>query len=323
MTLVTIVVPAYNAEATLAETLDSLLSQTFPEFEILVIDDGSSDGTAALAQSYDDPRIRVIRQKNRGLAGARNRGIAEAIGRYIGFCDADDLWRPGKLAAHIAHLRSNKLVGASFSGSELIDETGTSLRLYQRPRLRDISAAHVFRRNPFGNGSTPVFRRAALDEIASYNDGLGRMVWFDESFRQSEDIECWMRFMLTTNWMVEGVPGALTLYRVASGGLSAATGKQYVAWDRLVEKLTPLSPEFFARHTPAARAYQLRYLARRAISARDSALALSLLGQSFAASRRPLWEEPLKSAVTWGAALALRLTRARGGAQTKGRRDPA
>lgn len=323
MTLVTLVVPAFNAEATLSETLDSLLRQTFSEFELLVVDDGSTDGTAALVERYDDPRIRLIQQENRGLAGARNRGIAEGIGRYIGFCDADDLWRPGKLAAHVAHLRSDKTLGVSFSGSEFIDAQGVSLNLYQRPRLRDISATHVFCRNPFGNGSTPVFRRAALDEIASFNTALGRMVWFDESFRQSEDIECWLRFMLSTNWTVEGVPGALTLYRVAPGGLSAATQKQFASWERMVEKLTPLSPEFFARHSPAARAYQLRYLARRAVSSGDGRQALALLRQSLATSGRPLWEEPLKSAVTWGAALALRCGAGRSVLAAKGRRESA
>ncbi|WP_236638622.1 glycosyltransferase family 2 protein [Mangrovicoccus ximenensis] len=160
-----IVVPAYNAAATLRETLESLLAQTHPDFEIVVVDDGSTDCSAAIARSFGDRRIRLVQQRNRGLAGARNSGIAAARGRYVGFCDADDLWRPGKLAAHAAHLAANPQVGLSFSGSELIDGAGRTLRVAQKPRLTGITAAHVYRRNPVGNGSAPVMRREALDDI--------------------------------------------------------------------------------------------------------------------------------------------------------------
>ncbi|WP_138466177.1 glycosyltransferase family 2 protein [Poseidonocella sp. HB161398] len=308
MPIASIVVPAYNAAATLPETLSSLLAQTFSDYEIVVVDDGSTDRTAAIARAFGDRRIRLVQQPNRGLAGARNSGIAAARGRYIGFCDADDLWRPGKLAAHVRHLETRPEVGLSFSGSALIDETGTRLRSAQRPRLAGITAAHVFLRNPVGNGSAPVLRREALDAIAFRPaDETLRDWWFDESFRQSEDIECWLRLALTTDWEIEGVPGLLTCYRIAGGGLSAATGRQFDAWERMVAKLEPAAPDFFARRAPAARAYQLRYLARRAVSAGDATQARALLARSFAASLRPLAEEPVKTAVTAAAALFLSL----------------
>ena len=116
MSYASIVVPAFNAAATLPETLNALSAQSFGDFEIIVVDDGSSDRTVAVARSLGDRRIRVVQQPNRGLAGARNSGIAQARGEYIGFCDADDLWRPTKLAEHVAHLNSNPVVGLSFSG---------------------------------------------------------------------------------------------------------------------------------------------------------------------------------------------------------------
>ncbi|WP_010140161.1 glycosyltransferase family 2 protein [Oceanicola sp. S124] len=303
---VSIVVPSYNVEATLEETLTALLAQTFQDLEVLVIDDGSSDRTAEIARSVPDRRLRLIRQKNRGLAGARNTGIFHARGTFIGFCDADDLWRPEKLAAHVHHLDSAPAVGISFSGSELIDTDSEPTGLSQQPRLTGITAAHVFKRNPIGNGSSPVIRRAALDAIAFRPEGeTARDWWFDESFRQSEDIECWLRLALTTDWEIEGVPGLLTRYRVAPGGLSAGIDLQFAFWERMVEKLTPIAPEFFAREAPAARAYQLRYLARRAISAGNAPEAVARARASLAASLRPLVEEPAKTVTTLTATAVL------------------
>ena len=307
-----IVVPAWNGTATLPETLDSLRAQRINSFEIVVVDDGSTDGTAAMVRGRRDRRIRLVHQANRGLAGARNTGIAEARGAYIGFCDADDLWHPGKLAAHVAHLDARPFVGLSFSGSALIDPSGAVLRTAQRPRLTGIDAAHVFRRNPVGNGSTAVMRRATLGTLAWTPEAERERPWvFDESFRRSEDIECWLRLALTTSWRIEGVPGLLTAYRVAPGGLSADTDAHLAGWTAMVDKLRPLAPGFFAAHEPAARAYQLRYLARRAVASGDGARAWRLTRAALASSVEPLREEPAKTLVTLAAALALRARPAR------------
>ncbi|WP_460272158.1 glycosyltransferase family 2 protein [Celeribacter sp. ULVN23_4] len=307
MPYASIVVPAYNATATLAETLASLSAQTFRDVEIVVVDDGSTDQTAQMARLHAecDPRIRLVRQINRGLAGARNSGIAAATGEVIGFCDADDLWRPEKLALHVVHLKAAPEVGISYSGSALIDETSRLLGHAQRPRLRDVRASHVFKRNPVGNGSAPVIRRAALAAISWRPLTETHRDWvFDETFRQSEDIECWLRMALTTDWLIEGVPGLLTEYRVNGAGLSANVTAQLNSWERMVTKLRPVAPEFFARHEPAARAYQLRYLARRAISSGDGDTARELVRRAFEHSRRPIFEEPVRSLTTWGAAHA-------------------
>lgn len=303
-----IIVPAYNAQATLAATLRSLLAQSFADLEIIVVDDGSRDGTAACATALDDPRIRLIRQANRGLAGARNSGIHAARGDYIGFCDADDLWRADKLAAHVRHLDACPTVGLSYSGSALIDAAGLPLGMAQSPRLGPVSPVHVFLRNPVGNGSAAVMRRAALQSIAWRPAAEPARDWyFDETFRQSEDIECWLRLALTTDWQIAGIPGALTQYRINPAGLSAAADRQLESWERMVAKLAPLAPAFFAAHTGKARAYQLRYLARRAVSSRDGDMALRLALRGLRASRHPLWHEPVKSLTTLGAAIGLKV----------------
>ena len=307
MELVSIVVPAFNVAATLRETLQSLVAQTYRNTEIIVVDDGSSDETVAVASSFeDDGRVRIIRQPNRGLAGARNTGIAAAQGVFIAFCDADDLWEPEKLSCHIAHLHARPCVGVSYAGSALIDARGRLMRQAQRPRLRNIKARHILKRNPVGNGSAPVIRKAVFDEIAYRPQHERIRDWFfDETFRQSEDLECWLRISLTTRWQFEGIPGLLTKYRISAGGLSAATHKQFASWERLVAKLRPLRPALFDRHAALARAYQYRYLCRRAISDLDADTAAHWAGEWFATSRWTFIEEPRKSLTTWAAVKAL------------------
>jgi glycosyltransferase involved in cell wall biosynthesis len=307
MTLASIIIPAFNVENTICETLNALLVQTYINFEIIIVDDGSTDDTPRLTDKFAcDSRVRVVRQANRGLAGARNTGIAASRGNIIGFCDADDIWEPEKLAVHMAHLNANPSVGISYSGSSLINDAGDLMGQAQRPRLHDVDVSLIFKRNPIGNGSAVVLRRAVLDSIAwRPRHEHARDWYFDETFRQSEDIECWLRIALTTEWRFEGVEGLLTRYRINAGGLSAATDRQLAAWERMVVKLTPLNPAFFVVNTSDARAYQLRYLNRRAVSDLDASRAFALSRAWMAESRAPLIEEPAKSLVTLAATAVL------------------
>jgi len=114
MDLVTIVTPAYNAAAYLPATIQSILSQSYPHWELLIIDDCSTDATVKVATTFlGDKRIRLLRQSsNQGAISARNRGISEARGRYVAFLDSDDLWRPSKLATQIDAM---KRYGAALS----------------------------------------------------------------------------------------------------------------------------------------------------------------------------------------------------------------
>lgn len=125
--LISVIVPVYNGERFLAETLRSALLQTYPHFEIIVVDDGSRDGTGAITAELarKDARLRAVRQENAGVAAARNRGIAEARGSLVAPLDADDLWRPEKLAKQVAAFaRGGPSVGLVYCWSERIDEDG-------------------------------------------------------------------------------------------------------------------------------------------------------------------------------------------------------
>ena len=307
MPRVSIVVSAYNTLKTLPETIDSLLQQTYADFEVVVVDDGSTDRTAEWVLSHSDTRLRLVRQINRGLAGARNGGIAATDSEYVGFCDGDDLWEPEKLAKHVAFLDANRDVGLTYSGSMLIDESGMPIGLVQKPKTDDITPRDVLLRNPVGNGSSPVIRRACLDDIVFRPSGETRDQWFDETFRQSEDIECWVRIALTTSWRIAGTDEPLMRYRILSSGLSANLMKQFSSWTRVAKRVQELSPEFAEANLSAARAYQLRYLARRAVTLGCGKTACILMWKSIISSRHPLFREPVKTLTTVGAATTLAL----------------
>ncbi len=304
---ISIIMPVYNVQRYVAAAIESVLAQTFGDFELVIVDDGGSDRSVEICASYADPRIRIISQRNRGLAGARNSGISAARGEYIALLDADDSWSPEKLALHKIHLDNNPYVGVSYCGSRFMDAEGTLLRQAQRPKLENITARDILTRNPIGNGSAPVIRKSALATIAFEHPGeRGRECFFDEGFRQSEDIELWIRMALTGGFRFEGIDGLLTHYRIVSGGLSANIAAQYDSWNRVLVKTMAHAPEFVARYGDEARAFQLRYLARRAVQMGDGAFALILLKEAFAVSFKPLVREPVKSAFTFVAAAAAR-----------------
>ncbi|MDJ0533055.1 MAG: glycosyltransferase [Xenococcaceae cyanobacterium MO_207.B15] len=308
MKLVSVIVPVYNVENYISQTINSILNQTYPHFELLIIDDESPDSSVEICQQFIDSRIKIISQKNRGLAGARNTGIRHAKGDYLAFLDSDDLWLPEKLAQHVQHLESSPQVGVSFSRSEFIDGQGKSLGVYQMPKLQDITPSHLLCRNPIGNGSAPVIRRQVFEAIC-FQDNLHGQIenfYFDENFRQSEDIECWLRIAAETPWKIEGIGEALTLYRVNGEGLSANILKQFDSWEQMINKHRDRFPQLLAEWENPARAYQLRYLARRAVRLKNGKMAVQLTHQALATHWQILLSEPNRTLQTLFAAYLLK-----------------
>jgi glycosyltransferase involved in cell wall biosynthesis len=307
MPRVSVVMPVYNVERYVATAIRSVLAQSLTDFEIIVVDDGGGDDSVAICRAFDDPRIRIVSQANRGLAGARNTGIQAATGDYVALLDADDAWLPEKLVLHVANLDAQPDVGVSYDGSILIDEAGKPLGINQEPLYGAVGAAEVFTGRVVKNGSVPVFRRAVLDDIAHVAPDGQRIWYFDESLRRSEDVECWTRIALTTHWRFAGVGRNLTLYRINAGGLSADVVRQLESWEQVCAKVAGYAPDFIARHGAEARARELRYLARRAVTSSDRRVALGLMTRALRLCPSLMWAEPAKTMTTAAAALLQRL----------------
>jgi glycosyltransferase involved in cell wall biosynthesis len=306
---VSVVVPAYNVEKYLRVCLDSILAQSLTDFEVIVVNDGSTDQTQAICESYCDPRIRLINQQNRGLAAARNTGIRHARAKLVAFLDSDDFWHSDKLFMHVTHLNANPHIGVSYSGSTFVDDDGKEMGIAQKPKLTNIDARDLFCRNPIGNGSAPVIRKTVLDQVAFRgNDAsLLKRDYFDENLRQSEDVELWVRIALSTSWQFEGLKECLTYYRVNNGGLSANLYKQFAAWQVSVQKHQKINHRFVSRWGGLAAAYQYRYLSRRAVQLRDGKAALGLLFKSLKKDKRVLLEEKGRTLLTFASAFCLLL----------------
>ncbi len=185
---VSVVIPAYNAAAFIARTLDSVRAQTFTDYEVIVVDDGSTDGTSDVASDYfaeHHMRGRVVRQLNRGMAAARNAGMREAGGRYVALLDADDLWFPEKLAAVMAEFDQYPDADLICHDEQIIRD-GRVLRVARR-RLPSgvLYDALLFRGNLLSPSATTLRRDRAL-EIGGFDER--------PEYLTVEDYDFWMRF---------------------------------------------------------------------------------------------------------------------------------
>jgi glycosyltransferase involved in cell wall biosynthesis len=184
--LVTVVTPAYNVAKYVGETVDSVLRQTFRDFEYLVVDDGSVDNSVDVVKAHvgDDPRFRLVAGEHRGLSAARNAGIREAKGEYIAFLDGDDRWHPRFLARQLQLIQSLPPdVGVVFCRSRLVLENGTLVFFqWQRVGRYDFDDFLV-NNNPARNGSSLLIRKSCFADVGG----------FGEDLRYVEDLDMWLR----------------------------------------------------------------------------------------------------------------------------------
>jgi glycosyltransferase involved in cell wall biosynthesis len=183
MPKVTVVIPAYNAMRYLPETMETALAQTFIDFEVLVVNDGSTDHTAEWVSQVTDPRVRIVSQENKGLAGARNTGIAHAKGEYIAYLDADDLWEPTKLEKQVRCLDENPEVGLVYTWTALADQDGKSTGRVISSHAEGNVWQELIEFNMVCCGSTPLIRRSCFDVV-----GL-----FSPDVSPSDDWDMWLR----------------------------------------------------------------------------------------------------------------------------------
>ncbi len=300
MKKISVIIPVYNVEKYIAATINSVLSQTYTSFEVIIIDDASPDNSIEICQQFTDPRIKIIRQQNRGLAGARNTGIRHAQGDYFAFLDADDIWLPEKLEKHVQHLDNSPKVGISFSRSAFIDEAGNHLNRYQMPKLQDIQPSDFLYCNQIGNGSSGVFRKEVFEDISFTNNycGESEICYFDTNFIHLEDIECFIRIAIQTSWEIEGISEILTLYRVTPKSLSTNFFKIIDYWEKFDEKIKLYAPELIDEWKYLAMGYRLRDLAREAVCRKAGFAAVKLINRALIFNWRIILLEPITTIST-------------------------
>lgn len=209
MSTISVVVPAYNSQSTILETIDSVLEQTFTDFELIVINDGSTDRTLKLLETVQDKRLKIYSYPNGGLPAARNRGIVRATGEFISFIDADDLWTPDKLELQLQALQTNPQAGVAYSWTICMGNNGKSFH----PGVSESFQGNVYPNLLVGNfiasGSNVLIRKQAIESVG----------YFDESLKSCEDWDYWLRLAPKCEFAV--VPKPQIIYRLSSGAMSS------------------------------------------------------------------------------------------------------
>ena len=214
MPTVTVVIPAYNAERYLGETLDSVLAQTYRDFEVVVVDDGSTDRTREIVASYGEP-VRCIAQANAGPSAARNHGVREARGEFVAFVDSDDLWLPGKLAEQMPLFDAEGRVGLVYCKGERMDPDGNPIPTTVARKPTGRVFVDFVRRNHCPTSGV-VVRRECFERCGYFPE---HMVW-------AEDWHLWLR--IARHYEFEASQRQLVRHRIHGSALSAQVENTYL-----------------------------------------------------------------------------------------------
>lgn len=203
-----VIVPTYNHAQFLGEAVQSVLDQTYQDYEIIIVDDGSTDNTREVLERFCDPRIRYVYQENRGLGAARNTGIRGARGALVALLDADDVWKPDFLhrAANVLH--TNLGIGAAYAGFRYMNAEGRPLSQTVCRVVPSDQFRQALLRGNWLCPSAVVVRKSVFGEI-----GL-----FDETHSACEDLDMWLRISLRFGF--EGIPNVLLLHRRIGNNMS-------------------------------------------------------------------------------------------------------
>ncbi|RUR83031.1 glycosyltransferase family 2 protein [Chlorogloeopsis fritschii PCC 9212] len=224
MPKVSVVIPAYNAMEFLPETLASVLQQTFTDFEVLIVNDGSSDSIVEWASGITDLRVKLISQDNQGVSAARNKGIAHAQGKYVAFLDADDLWEQTKLEKQVRCLEQKSAVGLVYTWTVLIDELGKPTGKMLASNVEANAWKQLIENDMISTGSSTMIRHSCFDKVGV----------FDPSLAFAEDYDMWLRIAFCYPFAVVKEP--LTLYRQHSNNTTKNRQKMIQGLRTVIEK---------------------------------------------------------------------------------------
>ncbi|MEM6252382.1 MAG: glycosyltransferase [Cyanobacteria bacterium P01_D01_bin.156] len=254
MTLISVIVPVYNGENTIAQTIESVLSQKHSQLELIVINDGSTDKTVSIVDSFTDVRIRLISHPNQGTSASRNRGIREAIGQYLAFLDADDLWTSDKLADQLKALENCPEAGLAYSWTDQIDTDGKFLRPGLHMSVDNNPLNSLFLRNFIESGSNALIRSSVFKTVGNFN----------EKVKYVEDWEMWLRIAAKYDFVC--VPKPQVFYRIYPGSMSCNVAQAEKHLMHVMEQALALHPDIGPVVRKKAYADRYRYLALKAVN---------------------------------------------------------
>lgn len=231
MPLVSVIIPVYNGEKTIRQTIESVLNQTFRDLELIVINDGSQDSTLKIVSTIQDSRLQVFSYPNSGVSVSRNRGIAQAKGEFVSFIDADDLWTPDKLEAQVKVLQENPQAGVAYSWTDWVDESGQLVGRGSHLTEQGQVFAKLLLNDFIGSGSNVLICRKALDEVGD----------FDQSIAHAEDWDMWLR--LAAKYEFLAVPYPQVLYRISPSSASFNVWRMETSSLRVIEKAFAIAPQ--------------------------------------------------------------------------------
>jgi glycosyltransferase involved in cell wall biosynthesis len=208
MPKVTVVIPAYNAMQFLPKTVESVLAQTFSDWELLIVNDGSSDNIVQWATHITDDRVKLISQKNQGVSAARNTGIMQSSGEYLAFLDADDLWKPTKLEKQVRRFEEYPAAGLVYTWTTLVDALGKPIKRAIASQLEGNVWEQILVANMIGNGSSAMIRRSCFETVGM----------FDPKLSSAADRDMWIRIASCYPFAVVKEP--LTLWRQHTNSMS-------------------------------------------------------------------------------------------------------
>ncbi|MGF1478665.1 MAG: glycosyltransferase family 2 protein [Cyanophyceae cyanobacterium] len=264
---ISVIIPAYNAEETILKTVASVEQQTFADFELIIIDDESSDRTLELLETIKDNRVQIYSDKNGGTSVARNRGIARATGEYVTFLDADDLWTADKLERQLAAFKQHPEAGVTYSWTYFWFAEKERIYPSQTDEHEGNVYAELLISNFLHSGSNPLIRREAIESV-----GL-----FDPTIQLVEDWDYWLR--LAAHWPFVLVRKLQIYYRQHSGSKSNSLEKLEDNVFALLDKAFKEAPDELQSLKPHSLAVNYRYLAQKSLNDSSSLREINRAGQ--------------------------------------------
>ncbi|MBW8638921.1 glycosyltransferase [Hoeflea sp. WL0058] len=297
MPLFSVIMPCWNAQKTIADTIESVLCQSFGDFELIIVDDGSTDDTSNIVARYAsvDRRVRVVELENGGPSRARNiAAFVYATGSLLAFLDSDDIWAPEKLLRMAETFRRRGAADAVYARIAFFRNTIDVVETESTPMGGPLTAGDLIRENAVCTMSNIVVRADIFEQSGG----------FDTSLKYGEDME-WLIRLVGQGARIEAVDERLVYYRACDHGLSADLSSMEANWKASVATALAHDPRIGASDVRKAEAVHLRYLARRALRLKTpplAALGLALRG----AGRSPsaFFENPRRGVMTLMAALA-------------------